>query len=273
MRSWYEQSIEEAGKGKGESGPFEESNDFFSGLYWLEQVPKDYLICDEALLPPESLRFFYVDENWVTALIAGALSAGRNCRMDFHQERAWQKGIRESLCPARGKKKEQEKRTGFLLRSSLLKCWPQTEFHCYPDETGTGRELQILRSAQLGEDTRLFLTDGVIRRVEFVEPTDGLSFGFTVDEKGNLKLPFYPLPPVEMITEGAVFERRPGDGPFLSVPFRTGGAKGVVDIQGLARELAQALGTGGEARDISALEMAAELLMTPLKYTLRGGML
>lgn len=273
MRSWYEQSEEDAGKRRGESGPFEESGDFFSGLYWLEQVPRDYLICDEALLPPESLRFFYVDENWVTALIAGALSAGRSCRMDFHQERAWQKEIWESLCPASGKEKEQEQRTGFLLRSSLLPCWPQTEVHCYPEETGTGRELQILRTARLREDTCLFLTDGVIRRVEFIEPTDGLSFGFTVDEKGDLTLPFYPLPPAESITEGTVFERRPGDGPFLSVPFRTGEVKGVVDIQGLARELAQALGTDEEARDISALEMAAELLVTPLKYTLRGGIL
>lgn len=272
MRSWYEGSADEVKSRQGESGLFEESEGFFSDLYWLGPVPEDYLICDETMLPPESLRFFYVDENWIRALIAGALSVGRNCRMDFCQEQAWQKEIWKGLCPAGGEKEEKQ-RTGFLLRSSLLKCWPETEVHCYPQKTGTGRELRILRRARLREDAQLFLTDGVIRRLEFIEPADGLSFGFTVDEKGDLTLPFYPLPPAEMIEEGTVFERRQGDGPFLAVPFRMEGAEGVVDIQGLAQELAQALGTDGEDRDISALELAAELLMTPLKYTLQGGML
>src|ERR1700685_4299755 len=43
----------------------------------LQGVPFNYLVPDAAMLPPESLRFFTVDPNWVTALIDGALSVGK----------------------------------------------------------------------------------------------------------------------------------------------------------------------------------------------------
>src|SRR5215469_3847344 len=45
-------------------------------LRLLEGVPFAYLVADSLLLPPESIRFFYVDRNWTDALIQGALSAG-----------------------------------------------------------------------------------------------------------------------------------------------------------------------------------------------------
>ena len=40
----------------------------------LYPVPFHYLIPNPALLPPESLRFFHLDDNWVDALVDGALS-------------------------------------------------------------------------------------------------------------------------------------------------------------------------------------------------------
>ena len=41
---------------------------------YLEGVPPYYLICDPTWLPSESIRFFYVDRKWLSALIDGALS-------------------------------------------------------------------------------------------------------------------------------------------------------------------------------------------------------
>lgn len=256
MKSWYEEIEKETQRQMSLPGQEDDGGAFWEGLYQLEQVPETYLLCDDSLLPPESIRFFYVDENWVGALIDGALAVGQNIRCVDAREQLW---------------KGEEIRTGFLLRSSLLSSWPSVEICCYPDETGKGTKLEVLRSVKMGEETLLFLVSGVIRRVEFVEPVEGVSFGFTMDEEGHLTLPFYPLPPVEEMTEERMFERREADSSFLQVPFRKTAADGVVDIDALALELAENLESDGIPRDISALEMAAELMETPLKYSLRGG--
>ena len=47
-------------------------------LLTLSGVPFGYLVPDEAMLPPESIRFFRLDEKWVRALLDGAFSLGRN---------------------------------------------------------------------------------------------------------------------------------------------------------------------------------------------------
>ena len=43
----------------------------------LEGIPFHYLVPDERLLPPESLKFFVVDPAWLAALRDGAFSIGR----------------------------------------------------------------------------------------------------------------------------------------------------------------------------------------------------
>ena len=40
-------------------------------------VPFHYLVPDERMLPPESIRFFYLDPGWIATLIQGATSVGR----------------------------------------------------------------------------------------------------------------------------------------------------------------------------------------------------
>ena len=51
---------------------------------WLTQlenlvgVPFNYLIPDTGLLPPETIRQFHIDPNWVNALVDGATSIGRH---------------------------------------------------------------------------------------------------------------------------------------------------------------------------------------------------
>ena len=51
-------------------------------LLTLAGVPFGYLVPDEAMLPPESIRFFRLDENWVRALLDGAFSLGRNLTVE-----------------------------------------------------------------------------------------------------------------------------------------------------------------------------------------------
>src|ERR1700677_2666292 len=47
-------------------------------LMLLYGAPFNALAPDEGMLPPESIRFFYLDLSWVDALIDGAFSIGRN---------------------------------------------------------------------------------------------------------------------------------------------------------------------------------------------------
>jgi hypothetical protein len=50
---------------------------FLGRLSLLHGVPFQYLVPDELLLQPESLKFFHVDADWIAALVNGALSVGR----------------------------------------------------------------------------------------------------------------------------------------------------------------------------------------------------
>ena len=58
--------------------PFE-LRQWLARLRLLEGVPFAYLAADSALLPPESIRFFYLDRSWADRLVdlVDALPAGR----------------------------------------------------------------------------------------------------------------------------------------------------------------------------------------------------
>lgn len=56
--------------------------DWLGRLHTLLGVPFGYLVPSEEMLPPESIRFFRLDEAWVEALIDGAFSLGRDQTAD-----------------------------------------------------------------------------------------------------------------------------------------------------------------------------------------------
>lgn len=49
---------------------------WLSQLRLLKGVPFNYLVPYEAMLPTESMRFFYIDSNWIQSLLDGACSIG-----------------------------------------------------------------------------------------------------------------------------------------------------------------------------------------------------
>ena len=51
---------------------------WLSKLKLLYGVPFNYLVPDIRMLPPESLKFFYLDTQWIDCLIDGAYSIGRS---------------------------------------------------------------------------------------------------------------------------------------------------------------------------------------------------
>ena len=56
------------------SGQEYESLQWLASLRTLGQVPFQYMVPSEDMLPNETIRFFHVDRNWLDSLIDGALS-------------------------------------------------------------------------------------------------------------------------------------------------------------------------------------------------------
>lgn len=287
MKSWYKSSLyrlESAAEDKGAlrravlmgTEEMPSLKDFLGTLYRLEAVPMEYLICDEKFLPAESLRFFYIDEKWVDFLIDGALSMGRNSTMDLYHDtfvhtdalrqlRARPYGKQEGLCGMR---------TGFLLRSDLVRGWPGLVVSCYAKNSGEKKSLECRNISRIGEDILFCIADGIISCLEFTEPKEGVSFGFTCDEQGELSLPLFPLPKPGVDETARMFRGRKNDSRVAPIPFRDQTTQGVVDIEKLCDLIGEKLGMSEAEREhLSALEFAAELLQTPVRYSVKGRLL
>ena len=106
-------------------------------LRLLAGVPFSHLVADAALLPIESIRFFYLDRDWTDALVQGALSVGTVTTAD-------RAALTELYGVVRDEIDEAERLvrlpgvdpgaavptgpagtiTGFILRSRLVSGWP-----------------------------------------------------------------------------------------------------------------------------------------------------
>ncbi len=85
----------------------------------LEGIPFDYLVPDERMLPPESIRFFSVNARWLDALTDGALSLARSGPPTDSATRAVE-ALRTAVV-------EQGELSGFILRSAIVSGWPGLE--------------------------------------------------------------------------------------------------------------------------------------------------
>ena len=174
--------------------------DFVSELRLLKNVPFSYLIPDEKLLPPESIRFFYLDENWLDALTDGATSIGRISTTDAFWDRMNFEAVVghsvEKLSHPRFKAMHPNHRrnatptpishalrTGFILRSELVRKWKGLEVYGYHGDTS----LEILRMETIANNILLCIFDGELDRFVVSEPKTGLRFG-TNNSKGEITL-------------------------------------------------------------------------------------
>jgi hypothetical protein len=159
---------------------------------WLAQltllygVPIEYMIPDIRLLPIESIRFFYLDRNWLDRLVDGAMSVGVLSSADavfnltffkniYDQVDQAQVTLRSSLrgvSPA-GSGEAGGPITGLIFRSQVVADFPGMEINA----TQAGEMLQILRMDTLSSNTLLCLFAGVPDKVEFIQPGEGLHFG------------------------------------------------------------------------------------------------
>lgn len=181
-------------------------------LQLLYDVPMSYLIPEPSFLPPESIRFFYVDGNYVKAMLNGAASIGRITETDRMTDRLILKTASYSSEEGSGQirlqkvhKNHHERmirgvgertgiRTGFLLRSSVVHRRKGISICGF-----AGQEpLTVLRLETLAPDIMIGIFEGELTRLAIAEPSCGLRFGCHSREGKNrvlsLKKPGKPVP-------------------------------------------------------------------------------
>lgn len=247
-------------------------------LRLLEGVPFAYLVADSALLPLESIRFFYIDRRWTDALVEGALSVGTVSSDDRTQLEQLYPLIRNEVDEAErtvrpvggeGATSTSGTITGFLMRSRAVSGWPGIHVRAYDRELAEGdnaiipegdtRRLRLLRLERLAPAVLLALFDGVPAIVHIEEPRRGVQFGIRLDATDDLKT-FEPwIPPRNRDDPQQVINVK------VPVPCRPG-SPGVLDLKHLNETLLARPDThlSGDGA-VDAAEFALELLRFPYR--------
>jgi hypothetical protein len=246
-------------------------------LRLLENVPFAYLVPDSALLPPESIRFFYLDRAWTDALVAGALSVGTVNSSDRAELEQLHRSIRdeldeeERLVRMPGSEEAQQGPagtvTGFLLRSRAVSGWPGLHVRAYREELERDDEivpeshpsrLKLLRLERLAPAVLLALFDGIPAIVHIEEPRRGIQFGIRLEPSGDPPTTFAPwIPPRDTQDPQKVINAK------VPVPCRPG-SPGVLDFKHLNAALVARADThmGG---GVDSAEFALEALRFPFR--------
>lgn len=167
----------------------------------LHNVPFNNLVAHPSLLPQGSIRFFYLDQNWVDALLDGALSIGVQTGRDvlLHQlmrEKLHQKiqgrmaQMRHALLglPIHAAPVAPQP-SGFLLRSQGVAGWPGLEIKAFTGPQDAPQPMSPLRLELLASDTLFALYPDVPTQITFTEPSEGLVFG---TEDAGIEMRYIP---------------------------------------------------------------------------------
>jgi len=133
-------------------------------LALLKPLPFNYLVADERLLPPESLRLFDIDPLWIESLWQGVLSLGPS-----------EPELAQELTPP-------HQISGLLLRSSLVSGWPGLQVDAWAaGKTKRGRDepLELLRRETLAPNVLLCLFAGSAASVDLHLRPEALHLGLT----------------------------------------------------------------------------------------------
>jgi hypothetical protein len=263
---------------------------FLARLRLLEGVPFNYLVPDATMLPLESIRFFYVDRNWLDALVDGALSVGTVNSADREQLASLHAVVRAEVDTAERMVRMKDsdapavdangrpiavagQMTGFLLRSKLVSGWPGMHVRAYttdtrpdnktiPDMDVSPDRVRLLRMERLAPAVLLVLFDGVPAVVHLEEPRSGIQFGVRMSFTDTSASAVLPLRDVAHPNDG--FLQTPtAEDRTVPVPFRRG-APGVINIAELSTRLVSAAGTGLSG-PIDSAQFAMELLRFPFR--------
>ncbi|KAJ5675314.1 uncharacterized protein N7477_005248 [Penicillium maclennaniae] len=131
---------------------------------YLYGIPAHYLITEQSHLPPESIRFFYIDPTWTDAFIDGALSIANQIDNPDDVVRQAMKNqlnnyfasVDKTLLP----RPQQIPTYGFFLRSAVVQAFPNLQIHAPWTKNGDGK-LEVVRQDVLDKDLMLCLLDRI----------------------------------------------------------------------------------------------------------------
>ena len=244
---------------------------WLTGLTSLGGVPLDYIVPDERMLPSESLRFFRVDPNWIYSLIEGAYSVARVTTSDLAHDHVLARKVYDAAAPNLYSHVAPDRNSGlqdgsspfhysgFLLRSALVSGWPGLRVKAYgeqgqelppaPGETESGRRIT--------PDILLYLVEGIIHRVTFQEPSEGIHFGLDKTPEGTIA----PKKSLRKAVNGPDLGKDAGEVPVPPTAFRPplqGRDYQVLKMDYLAREMTKALGSNADR--FTPAEFALEMI-------------
>ena len=158
------------------------NNDWAIITKWLSEklllgdIPPQMLIPEPSFVPPEGLRFFYIDDFWLDCLIDGALSVANHLdREDDYTRQEIKRRFNEYLrtvVPEAGIK-PQIPSYGFILRSQLVKVMPDlriTVTYKVADPVGKERH-PVCRYTRFDETTILCLLDRLPQEIDSITLT------------------------------------------------------------------------------------------------------
>jgi hypothetical protein len=156
------------------------------GIRLLRNIPLAYLVPDDALLPPESIRFFHVDTTWVDRVVEGILAAASTGSVEIVYACAMLKLIRDAVDAALVDMAVEsvptttwtpvKPMTGMLIRSELARRWPKMIVRAYETDN-TSKPIAVLRAEPISQDIFIALFAGTPQLVHVREPNVGVRFG------------------------------------------------------------------------------------------------
>jgi hypothetical protein len=158
---------------------------FLDDLRLLRRIPISYLVPDPDLLPPESIRFFHVNQTWVDRVIDGVFSNTNVGTVDFHYSLTTLQLIRAAIDPAPGGM------TGILIRSELTRRWPKMIVRAFASavaDVDDESTIPVLRFEAISRDIFIALFAGQPKRIHIREPFEGVRFGVEAKEGGGYEV-------------------------------------------------------------------------------------
>jgi hypothetical protein len=225
---------------------------------WLAQamllygVPFEYLVPHPAMLPQESFRFFHIDQNWLLRLVEGAVSVGVGSSRDaiaiLSQVDAVVSAAADRAVAVRAELRGKTPPepdpvptlvwTGFLLRSKVVSGWAGMEIAACD---GADNPLTLLRIDRLSPTVLFCLIRGVPARIDLMEPPETLHFGVLHGQGGY----YVVLRGLGAGGHEAGFQFTSTPVPTASIPTAAGSFAGVLDVNGAAANLKNALQAQG----------------------------
>lgn len=140
------------------------------GLSQLDNVPFNYMIPSESLIPQNSIRFFSIDNEWIKNLLEGALSIGREYFSFSHIPGFLNQPL-----------------TGFLLRSEVVSDYPQMSITAYSDkppntDSDPTKTVGLYFKKQLDKNLVLYYYKDKIQTLDLYLKPEVIHFGFEDDD-------------------------------------------------------------------------------------------